>query len=64
MNPPIENTHYIVANTPDELKEKIRIISPEKWESMSKACYEWYKKNVCSDNMWNTMMENIFYVNK
>jgi len=64
MNPPIENTHYIVAKTPDELKEKIQTIAPEQWEAMSKACYEWYQKNVGSDNMWVTMMEHIFYVNK
>lgn len=30
MNPPIENVHYITANNPEELKEKISVIDENK----------------------------------
>jgi len=61
MDPPIENTHYISVSTPDELKDKIANISKEKWEEMSKACYEWYQKNVYSKNCWENMISNLLY---
>lgn len=61
MDEPKENVHYLLVKTPEELKEKVNSISKEKWESMSQACYEWYQRNVYSDNCWNTMINNILY---
>jgi hypothetical protein len=61
MDPPIENVHYIKATTPKELKEKINAIPQKKWESMSKSCYEWYQRNVHSDNCWVNMISDILY---
>jgi hypothetical protein len=61
MEPPIENVHYIKVTTPKELKEKINAIPQKKWESMSKSCYEWYQRNVHSDNCWENMIYNILY---
>ena len=61
MDPPVENIHFIKVNNPEELKEKITKITKEKWEEMSKACYEWYQRNIYSKNCWNTMMNNILY---
>ena len=29
-------------------------------EKMSKSCYEWYQKNVYSDNVWNNMLSYLF----
>ena len=60
MDPPKENVHYIFVNSPNELENKINKISQEQWEKMSKNCYDWYQKNVISDNMWQNMIEYIF----
>tara|TARA_Y100000389_G_scaffold202767_1_gene249099 strand:- start:5677 stop:7176 length:1500 start_codon:yes stop_codon:yes gene_type:complete len=61
MDPPIENTHYITAKNPQELKFKINEITEEKWNKMSQKCYEWYQRNVHSKNCWNTTIMNILY---
>ena len=61
MDPPVENVHYLRVNSPEELKEKVSNISEEKWKEMSKACYEWYQRNVHSDNCWENMVLNMLY---
>lgn len=58
---PIENIHYIRINNPNEFKEKIKNFSQEKWENMSKSCYEWYQRNVHSKISWCNMINNILY---
>lgn len=60
-DPPIENVHYIFVKTPEELQEKMSKIGEKQWREMSKACYEWYKRNIHSKNVWNTMITNILY---
>lgn len=60
-DPPVENIHYILVESPEQLKEKVSSITQDKWEEMSKACYDWYQKNVHSDNCWNNMIHNILY---
>jgi glycosyltransferase involved in cell wall biosynthesis len=57
----IEDIHYILVRTPEELKEKISNINEEQWTNMSKSCYEWYQRNVHSKNCWKNMVENILY---
>jgi hypothetical protein len=61
MDPLIENIHYILVKTPEELKEKIANIDEEQWTKMSSVCYEWYQRNVHSNNCWNNMIEHILY---
>lgn len=61
MEPLIENIHCIKVTNIDEFKEKISNISIEKWNIMSKNCYEWYQRNVHSNNFWNNMISNILY---
>ena len=61
MEPLIENTHYILVNNPEELKQKVASIDKEQWTKMSTACYEWYQRNVHSKNCWNNMINNILY---
>ncbi len=61
MEPLIENTHYILVKTPEELKEKLANIGEEQWSNMSSACYEWYQRNVHSKNCWKNMIEHILY---
>ena len=61
MEPLIENTHYILVKTPEELKQKMETIDKDKWANMSKACYDWYQRNVHSKNCWKNMIEYILY---
>lgn len=61
MEPLIENTHYNLVKSPDELKDKIEFIDEEQWTKMSSPCYEWYQRNVHSKNCWNNMIEHILY---
>ena len=61
MEPLIENTHYILVKTPEELKQKTANINEEQWSKMSKACYDWYQRNVHSKNCWKNMIEYILY---
>lgn len=61
MEPLIENTHYILVVSPEELKEKLANINNEQWTKMSTACYEWYQRNVHSKNCWKNMIEHILY---
>ena len=61
INPPQENIHYIRANSPEEYENKIENISEEKWSEMSKACLEWYEKNVHSKNSWKTTIDYLLY---
>ena len=61
MEPLIENVHYILVKTPEELKEKLANVSIDKWMKMSSACYEWYQRNVHSKNCWVNMIEHILY---
>lgn len=61
MEPLIENKHYILVKTPEEMKKKLSIISQHNWEMMSNECYEWYQRNVHSTNCWNNMISNILH---
>ena len=61
MEPLIENKHYIAVKDPEELVEKLRVITEEDWKLMSKQCYEWYQRNVYSKNSWNNMIYKLFY---
>ena len=64
MEPLIENIHYLRVNNSSEFKQKISEMDENKWNKMSKECYEWYQRNVYSKNCWNNMIENILYLNK
>ena len=57
----IEGVHYIKARDVEELKSIVVAIDEKKWTKMSKACYDWYQRNIHSDNCWNTMITNLLY---
>ena len=61
MEPLIENIHYILVRTSEELREKVASTSEEQWNKMSETCYEWYQRNVHSKNCWRNMIEHILY---
>jgi len=58
---PLENVHYIRASTPSEMKEKISQITKDQWKEMSTACYDWYQRNVHSNECWNNMLSSLLY---
>jgi hypothetical protein len=60
-DPPIENVHYLRVSTPEEISYALDKIIPEKWEEMSKSCYEWYMRNIHSSNAWKTMITHMLY---
>ena len=61
MEPLIENIHYVYAENPEKLTEKIKLINENKWKEMSTSCHKWYMKNVHSSNCWNNMISEILY---
>lgn len=61
LDTPKENIHYIKVSSEKEMREKINNITKEQWEKMSKSCYEWYQKNVHSNNVWNNMLSYLLY---
>jgi len=61
MEPLIENIHYVYAENPEQLSEKIKLINENKWKEMSTSCHKWYMKNVHSSNCWNNMISEILY---
>lgn len=63
MNPLIENEHYIFVSSPEELQKKIENIDEEQWKIMSNNCFEWYQKNVHSNNCWKNMIDFILFDN-
>ena len=61
MEPLIENIHYLRIKNSIDFKQKIENMDKNKWNEMSKECYEWYQRNVYSKNCWNNMINNILY---
>ena len=61
MEPLIENIHCLRVKNSIDFKQKIENMDENKWNEMSKECYEWYQRNVYSKNCWNNMINNILY---
>lgn len=47
FDPPQQGTHYLVAETPQQLRELIASVDEQEWQRMSHACRDWYLRN-CS----------------
>jgi len=58
-NPPIENEHYLFAQSITELHVKLLPIldSPTKMKQMSEACIEWFEENCSIEGSFKTTME-------
>ena len=61
MEPLVENIHYLLVSSPDDLTQKLQNMTEYKWNIMSQNCCEWYQRNVHSNNCWNNMISNILY---
>ena len=53
----IENKHYITVTNPNEIENKIKSISKDSWEEMSKNCIEWYEDNCSVNGSFNTTIK-------
>jgi hypothetical protein len=51
--PPVEGTHYLVAETPEEARRLSLETTAEKWQTMSSACVAWWKRNASCEGMWS-----------
>lgn len=60
-DPPVEGVHFLRVSAPEDLHGVVNSVSEERWREMSKACVEWYKRNVHSENSWNTTIKTILY---
>ena len=61
MEPLVENKHYITVKDQEELVEKLKVITEEDWNLMSKRGYEWYQRNVYSKQSFTNMISKILY---
>lgn len=61
MDPPREGEHYIAADSPADMRAKVAAVSREQWERMSRACHEWYMRNVHSSRAWESMIGHMLY---
>ena len=44
-HPPMENEHYFMVTSPEDVKRIVSETSEETWTRMSEACREWYRQN-------------------
>jgi hypothetical protein len=51
-NPPEEGVHYIRVAKPEEIEEKVKSLSEEKWAAMSAACTKWWRENASAEGSW------------
>ena len=51
--PPTENVHYMVANTPEDVKRIVNNTSEETWTKMSEACRSWYNETASPQGSFN-----------
>lgn len=57
----IEGVHYFKIHSPLRLRGIVEKTPEYTWQKMSRACVEWYMRNVHSHNAWNSMMKNILF---
>ena len=51
-DPPVENVHYFVAQTPQDARRIAESMTEEAWATSSAACKAWWAKNSSVDGMW------------
>lgn len=61
MEPLVENKHYIAVKDKYELVQKLKVLTEDDWNVMSKTCYDWYQKNVYSKKGFANMINEILY---
>jgi len=51
-NPPQEGVHYIRVESPSDVQSKVLSLTEEQWNTMSKACFTWWKENCSAEGSW------------
>ena len=59
LDPPEEGKHFFRVHTPEDVTNVIKNTPNNKYEEMSKACMEWYNKNVYVKNWFHTFIRNV-----
>jgi hypothetical protein len=54
-----EGLHFRRAHHPDDVPRIVRETSPELWERMSRACWEWFGRNGTIDQLLETLTTTI-----
>jgi hypothetical protein len=57
--PPVENVHFIYANNPTEMNEKIDNMSKEKEDEIRKNGVEYFNKYCTPTGLWNSVLKTI-----
>jgi hypothetical protein len=57
--PPVENEHFLYAETPQEALEKINKLTDKDWENLSNNCIEWFERNCSVEGSYNITQEII-----
>jgi hypothetical protein len=53
VEPLVDGVHILRVTSPKETLEKIQSITEAEWEVMSKAGYEWWKRNASVEGSWS-----------
>ena len=51
--PFVKDTHYLRTLSPEDAEVQIKSVTAEKWQEMSTACREWWKRNASAEGSWN-----------
>lgn len=51
-NPPQEGVHYIRISKPEDVEEKVKGLTEEKWATLSAACIQWWRENASAEGSW------------
>jgi hypothetical protein len=50
--PPVEDVHYFVAKTPEDVRRIVADTKPERWARMSAAGREWWRAYASAEGMF------------
>jgi hypothetical protein len=55
--PFVKGTHYLRVSSPEDAEAQMKGIDAAKWQEMSTACKEWWKRNASAEGSWNRTKE-------
>jgi hypothetical protein len=61
--PLVEGIHYVHASSPSDIDRILSATTPDRWEAMSRACWEWFDRNASIDSSFNALARQIGQLN-
>ena len=55
--PFVKGVHYLRTTSPEDAAAQMKAIDATKWQEMSTACKEWWKRNASAEGSWNRTKE-------